>query len=278
MHALVKGALAAALVSTLSIFAPPEPRLRGAAAGLGASSDAELLMPCGPRMVPDGTSCVPIPGLDEPLGGTDAPAAARGSHPDRGQGTVVYDHLPRLPNRPEEADAYRYPVGAEGESVQILSGYDLDRDASGQRRIRDQDRGHHVGHGAIDIAAPRSAPVRAIELEGQQGPSEVVYIGPLFGTTVVTAHTLKQAQRLRVYLLFHGHLDGPAPGLVAGAKVTSGDVIGRVGDTGSPGNVHLHLEVRQVRPDVTLGELAAARWVDQAVSIPCDPRNVLPLR
>jgi murein DD-endopeptidase MepM/ murein hydrolase activator NlpD len=44
---------------------------------------------------------------------------------------------------------------------------------------------------------------------------------------------------------FYGHLSGFAPGLTLGDKVTRGQVIGYVGDTGNPGpgNYHLHFEV-----------------------------------
>lgn len=273
MDPLVKGAVAAAVLGALSSLSPARARPAGEAAAGAGGDGAGVLMPCGPRTIPDGTSCVPIPGIDEPLVGPDEPRAAVGSHPERGRGTVVYDHLPLLPNRPKDYPAYRYPLDVEAADVEVLSGYDLDRSAGEQRRTD-----HAIGHGALDLAAPRSAPVRALALEGQEGPSEVLYVGPLYGTTVVTSHTLKQARRLRVYLVLHGHLEAPAPGLEAGAKLANGELVGTVGDTGSPGNVHLHLEVRQVRPDVELAELDAARWVDQDVSIPCDPRNVLPLR
>jgi murein DD-endopeptidase MepM/ murein hydrolase activator NlpD len=44
---------------------------------------------------------------------------------------------------------------------------------------------------------------------------------------------------------FYGHLSGFAPDLKVGDKVTRGQVIGYVGDTGNPGpgNYHLHFEV-----------------------------------
>ena len=44
---------------------------------------------------------------------------------------------------------------------------------------------------------------------------------------------------------FYGHLSAFAPGLAVGDKVTLGQLIGYVGDTGNPGpgNYHLHFEV-----------------------------------
>ena len=38
---------------------------------------------------------------------------------------VVYDEIPRRPERPADYDAYRYPVPCERACV--VSGYDLDR-------------------------------------------------------------------------------------------------------------------------------------------------------
>jgi murein DD-endopeptidase MepM/ murein hydrolase activator NlpD len=88
---------------------------------------------------------------------------------------------------------------------------------------------------------------------------------------------LQEAGRLRQYVVLHGHLDRPGPGIVAGAKVAPGDTLGFVGDSGSPGIVHLHLEVRQVREGVNLAAIEIGRLADNATSVPCDPRNVLPL-
>ena len=42
--------------------------------------------------------------------------------------------------------------------------------------------------------------------------------------------------------------------------------------------MHLHLEVRQVRDGVEESALQTQNVVRPSVSIPCDPRNVLPLK
>jgi murein DD-endopeptidase MepM/ murein hydrolase activator NlpD len=76
-----------------------------------------------------------------------------------------------------------------------------------------------------------------------------------------------------------GHLDSIAAGLAAGATLKDGDLVGAVGDTGSPELVHLHLEIRRVREGVDLAKVpAGAQLVAESVSVVCDPRNVLPLR
>ena len=141
----------------------------------------------------------------------------------------------------------------------------------------------YVGHGAIDIAVARGTPVFVPKLEHQDGPAEVVYVGPLFGTTVVTLHSLREGAALREYLVLFAHLDAAAASVVAGKRVGADEPIGFVGDTGAPGLVHLHLEVRRVRAGVDVRALVrlsegAGALVNDARTVACDPRNVLPLR
>src|SRR5581483_7312253 len=94
----------------------------------------------------------------------------------------------------------------------------------------------HVGHGGIDLAAPRGTPVKLVKLEHQEGDADVVFVGKLFGTSVVTRHTLREGGRLRDYLVLFGHLERPAPGLDRGQPpLPEGTVVGYVGDTGSEG-------------------------------------------
>jgi len=191
---------------------------------------------------------------------------------------VVYDQIPRRPDRPEEYDSYRLPVACERRCV--VSGYDLDRPDRLQRRGPGLS---YVGHGAIDIAVARGTPVFVPKLEHQDGPAEVVYVGPLFGTTVVTLHSLREGAALREYLVLFAHLDAAAASVVAGKRVGADEPIGFVGDTGAPGLVHLHLEVRRVRAGVDVRALVrlsegAGALVNDARTVACDPRNVLPLR
>ena len=223
----------------------------------------------------DGT-CVRIPGDDDE--GAPASESAVNSHRDRRGRWVVYDQIPRRPDRPADYAAYRYPVDCEGPCV--VSGYDLDRPDEAQRRGA---RLRAVGHGAVDIAAPRGTPVSSIALDHQQGPAEVVFVGWLFGHTVVTRHTLHEGSETRDYLLFYGHLDATAPSLRPGSLLREGDAVGLVGDSGSPGVVHLHLEARRVRPGkapdvITAAASQPSSMVADSESVVCDPRNVLPLR
>jgi murein DD-endopeptidase MepM/ murein hydrolase activator NlpD len=124
--------------------------------------------------------------------------------------------------------------------------------------------------------------VNLVELEHQQGDADVVYVGPLFGTSVITRHTLREGGQVRDYILLFGHLDAVAPGIAAGSPLKDGDVLGFVGDTGSPELIHLHLEARRVRDgiDVTkrLAKGGPAGLLADDVTVVCDPRNVLPFK
>ena len=124
--------------------------------------------------------------------------------------------------------------------------------------------------------------MKLVALEHQVGDADVVYVGPLFGTTVVTRHTVREGGRLRDYVLLFGHLDSPAPGIAAGRALKEGELVGFVGDTGSPELVHLHLEARRVRDGVDIAERIRLRGggslLEPDATVVCDPRNVLPLR
>jgi murein DD-endopeptidase MepM/ murein hydrolase activator NlpD len=227
---------------------------------------------CPRHTLPDHGVCVRVPSPEDD--GPESPSYAN-VHRERTGLWTVYDQIPRRPERPADYDAYVYPVppGLPG-GHSVMSGYDLDRPDHSQRRGPSL---RATGHGAVDLAQERGAPAKMVELEHQEGPADVVYAGPLFGTTVVTRHTLREGGELRDYVLLFGHLDAVAPGIAPGVQVRAGDVVGFVGDTGSPGLVHLHLEARRVREGVDVTKVLHGRIVANEVSIVCDPRNVLPL-
>jgi murein DD-endopeptidase MepM/ murein hydrolase activator NlpD len=264
---LVAGTVAAAVL----VVHAGGGRARASASIAGPAQIALASMDCPEGTLPDQGVCVHLGEEDAP----DSPASPN-AHRERSGRWAMYDQIPRRPERPADYDAYLYPVPpglANGHSV--LSGYDLDRPDPQQRRGR---KLHAVGHGGVDLPQAKGTPVRMIRLEHQEGDPTILYLGPLFGTTVVTHHVLREAGELRDYILLFGHLDGWPPGLKAGMTVKDGDTVGFVGDTGSPELVHLHLEARRVREGVDLAAHANPSVVVDAVSIVCDPRNVLPLR
>lgn len=230
---------------------------------------------CPPGSLPDFDICIPIPAADDDTGGEEL-FALEGAHHDKRGRYQTYEQIPRRPDRPAGYDGYLYPVATTKNEPLMMSGYDLDRPEGEQRRGR---KFSHVGHGGIDLAAPRGAEVRVVKLEHQEGDADLLFVGKLFGTTVVTLHTLRESGRLRRYVVLHGHLERAAVSLERGQPpLAEGSVIGYVGDTGSEGVVHLHLEVRRVRDGVDLGKTPPERLVANEISIVCDPRNVLPLR
>jgi len=226
---------------------------------------------CALGTLPDGEVCVRLPDSEE-SSVPEAESEVSAHHDKRGR-WVVYDQIPRRPDRPSDYDLYVYPLPCERGCV--VSGYDLELPDERQRRGR---RLSHVGHGAVDLPGRKGTPIVMVPLEHQVGDADVVYIGPLFGTTVVTRHTLRDGPQLRDYVVLFSHLDAPAAGLHPGALVKAGDAVGTVGDTGSPELVHLHLETRRVRDGVDVARLSPQGLVANENTVVCDPRNVLPLR
>jgi hypothetical protein len=161
--------------------------------------------------------------------------------------------IPRVPDRPEDYHAYRYPVDAQGFVPT-------------------------AGRGALELPAARGAVVTAIELENQTGDAEVALVTNLFGTTVVTKHVVKDGARERTYLVVLGYLGRLEGSLAAGAHLPSGAPIGVVGDGPAGTRTQLHLEIRRVQEGAPLAKLDTSRVTDAAMSVPTDPRNVLPLK
>ena len=225
---------------------------------------------CPAGTLPDGDVCVHLPNDDDSL--PEAEPLANAHHDKRGQ-WIIYDQIPRRPDRPASYDDYRYPVPCRQGCV--ISGYDLDRPDESQRRGRSL---NYVGHGGLDLPQPRGTPVTLVALEHQVGDAEVLFVGHLFGTTVITRHVVREGAQTRDYIQLFGHLDGTAPGLRPGLLLKEGDGVGLVGDTGSPALVHLHLEIRRVRDGIDAGKMNPSAMIDNETSVVCDPRNVLPLR
>ena len=95
-------------------------------------------------------------------------------------------------------------------------------------------------HEAIDIMAPGGTPV----LAALPGTIEKLFQSARGGTTIyVRTDDTKWAA-------YYAHLRGYAPGLAEGQRITAGQTIGYVGDTGDagPGNFHLHFALNRMAP------------------------------
>jgi len=286
MDPLLRGALAITLVGLLTRAA--DLRARPASGPFGASvSKANASMsppaavyrstpdlpeaPCPRGTLPDGNVCVPVP---DPEAGRQALAEAQNEHHDRSGRLRVYDQIPRSPERPKDFRQYRLPIPAPSKQGFVGSGYDLDRPDNEQRRGAELSA---VGHGGVDLAQARGTPVRLVNLEHQVGDAVVLGFGHLFGNSVVTLHTLRESSALREYLVIYGHLDSIAPGISPRQTLKADSLLGYVGDSDSPGIVHLHLEVRRAREGVDAAQLPLGQITQNSKTVACDPRNVLEL-
>lgn len=242
---------------------------------LPAPPSAALLdrAPCPFGTLEDNQICIPVAREDDSE--REALVAERNVHRTRSGNWTEYDQIPRQPDRPRDYAQYRYPVQPLAGQSLMMSGYDLNLPNDAQRR---GPRLKAVGHGGIDLAQRRGAEVRLVALEQQQGPAEVLFVGWLFGNTVVTLHRIREAGASREYVVLYGHLERAATGLDVGVALEDGELLGYVGDSDSPGAIHLHLEIRQVRLGVEARLLAPSELVENARTVACDPRNLLPLQ
>jgi murein DD-endopeptidase MepM/ murein hydrolase activator NlpD len=267
---LVRGAIVVAALSALTRAAESERVPEPSGAEIPAHSDQPLSSQCPAGTLPDRGVCIPVP--LGPRGG-DELLAQENAHRDRSGAWRSYEQIPRRPERPSDYRRYRLPVPPLPGQSFVVSGYDLDLPDAEQRRGPELKA---VGHGGIDIAQKRGTAVRLVALEHQVGDAEVVHVGSLFGTSVMTRHAVREGGRLREYIVIHGHLDATAPGIRRGSNAREGTLLGFVGDSGSPGAVHLHLEVRRVRDGVDALALVPGLLIQSSKSVVCDPRNVLP--
>lgn len=97
---------------------------------------------------------------------------------------------------------------------------------------RDPITGAHRPHHGIDVAAPLGSPVRA------SGAGQVAFAGqkPGYGNVVIIDHADGLQTR-------YAHLR--EVGVKTGARVSSGDSVGSVGETGRSTGPHLHFEIRR---------------------------------
>jgi hypothetical protein len=270
-HPLVRGAAAAAVLTalgTLDRTAPDSPS--GAAPAAEVRGVDGLPAPCGPGTLPEGPVCVRIPGEAEVARLSLEAEAAPSATPREADGVASIASIasiPRRPDRPADPAAYLYPVG-RGRPPRLLGGFDADRALPFRGRTEEQ--------AGVHLVARAGEKVECVSLEAQEGPAEVVFVGDLFGPTVVTRHRVAEGGRPREYLLFHGRLDRASPGLAAGAKVEAGAALGFARSETGGGLIEVYLEARQVREGVKLDGADPKRLTDPAATVPIDLCNVLP--
>jgi peptidoglycan LD-endopeptidase LytH len=138
--------------------------------------------------------------------------------------------LPLLPAAPPSAPPPPYALVVPVEGVAPADLYDS----------FEQPRGTDRRHLAIDILAPTGTPV----LAAAAGTVLRLHASGKGGLTVYIADPAGE------YTYYYAHLHGYAEGLVAGARVEQGQVIGYVGHTGNAHEdaPHLHFAIWRHRP------------------------------
>ncbi|NLF54985.1 MAG: peptidoglycan DD-metalloendopeptidase family protein [Thauera phenolivorans] len=142
-------------------------------------------------------------------------------------------HLVVLHQQDDGRDEY---YTAEGRSLRqgfLRSPMEFSRISSGFGRRLHPIHKSWRAHNGVDYAAPVGTPVRAVsdgvvEFAGRQGG---------FGNLLVLRHQGK-------YETAYAHLNGFAPAVKAGAKVSQGEIVAFVGSTGWSTGPHLHYEIR----------------------------------
>lgn len=101
------------------------------------------------------------------------------------------------------------------------------------QQLHEVSRGFGHGHTGVDLMAPYGSPIRAA------AGGTVVYAGwyYAYGKIVDIRHSDNLITR-------YAHMSAFAPGIVPGAPVAAGEVIGQVGMTGNAHGSHVHFEVR----------------------------------
>jgi hypothetical protein len=223
--------------------------------------------PCGKASLPlgdDKVGCVPLPSGEELPSGRQRSARARrlALAPDGAAFVQRYaeaERVPLLPDRPPKFADYQLPVDPV---LYVTTPVD---------ETADKDRP------GIEIDTEPSAPVTLVDLENQLDRPNVVLDGQLHGITVIVRHQVAHPSGKRDYLAVYGNLSRPGPNIVNGAPLSPLSVIGYVGEQDSD-EAYLYFEVRQQRGELHRPAEHLSQLVSNGISVPVDPRNVLPLR
>ena len=178
------------------------------------------LAPSSPEAGADGLPASTTPQVPDP---SPAPQIAdAGSSPPRTPPFVMRIDLPILVTELDKLRARSLLIPVSG---------------IGAKSLRDSFSDTHDGHlhAAIDIMAARGTPVVAVE----DGHVEKLFTSKPGGLTVY------QFDPQGEYCYYYAHLDSYATGLVQGAALRKGEVIGYVGSTGnaSASAPHLHFSI-----------------------------------
>jgi murein DD-endopeptidase MepM/ murein hydrolase activator NlpD len=94
-------------------------------------------------------------------------------------------------------------------------------------------------HRAADFLAERGTPIQAVD----DGTLARLFSSKLGGLTIY------QTDPSARYVYYYAHLDSYAAGLAEGARISKGQVIGYVGQTGNATTPHCHFAIWQTTPE-----------------------------
>jgi len=195
------------------------------AAGLSWRLDPFVADEILPSRVTEGTPAAPVPPHD-PAG--PAPVGPRFEAGDAPKPLATTGVSPGYANAIDELRDRDLLIPVDGVKEQDL------RDTYFDSRDGRQ-------HEALDIMAPRSTPVRAV----QDGRIVKLFDSKAGGLTIY------QFERSERFCYYYAHLDRYADGLREGQMVRKGDVIGYVGSTGNASEdaPHLHFAIFRLTPE-----------------------------
>lgn len=131
------------------------------------------------------------------------------------------------------------------------------------------------GGPGVSIPAPARTVVTLIALERQVGSARRLSVpGP--EPRLLTLHRVERHGVTRTYILSYEGLSFDTS--AADAELPVGTPLGRLSPGAGQARSALHLTVRQVRRGIQAEQLPPQRLLSDAVSLSCDPRNVLPMK
>jgi murein DD-endopeptidase MepM/ murein hydrolase activator NlpD len=148
---------------------------------------------------------------------------------------------------------YEYTVGRYDEDRRGMYTQDL---FGGERTI-------HVG---LDIGGPAQTPIFAFE-DGRIHSFADNHEDGSYGPTIITEHSIEIDGEQQTIWVLYGHLSRESlNGLVAGAPISKGDAIGKMGEEDENGGwpPHVHIQLSLEHRDAALKRYP-------------DPRNILGL-
>lgn len=228
------------------IASPPESPAPSSAPSTASADGPQYEVPCPPGQLPDEGICIPVPAPGELLTPPSGPPRA--------------DLVPLRAGRPPEFERYRLPLApAEGTAQGTVS----------VQEETTSDLGH-----TLRLTSPEGGAVQSLSLEGQEGPTEVVFASHGPPAWVVTAHRVTRERGVLTLLLVHSDLAEVEKALLeampsAPLEVQEGQRLGRASPSG------FLLGLRQLRRDVKLPDAVPDLSPDAV--FPSDPRNALPL-